>query len=107
MTAPDHGHRHAHPGERNDHVFARELNDKNLFITDIPVTVTGTGNSQSVSGFPDSIQTGTFAGSGLRGISVQETPNGPPVTADLANGRGADLHTFGNDLDVRSLTGFP
>jgi iron complex outermembrane receptor protein len=81
--------------------FGRELNDKNLFITDIPVTVTGSGKSQSVSGFPGfNPNTGTFAGSGLRGISVQETPTGPPVTADLANGRGADLHTFGSDLDV-------
>jgi outer membrane receptor protein involved in Fe transport len=81
--------------------FARDLNDKNLFITDIPVTVTGTGNSQSVSAFPGfNPNTGTFAGSGLRGISVQETPTGPPVTADLANGRGADLHMFGSDLDI-------
>jgi outer membrane receptor protein involved in Fe transport len=81
--------------------FARDLNDKNLFITDIPVTVTGTGSSQSVSGFPGfNPNSGTFAGSGLRGISVQETPTGSPVTADLADGRGADLHTFGSDLDV-------
>jgi len=86
--------------------FARELNDKNLFITDIPVTVTGTGNSQSVSGFPGfNSHTGTFAGSALRGISVQETPTGAPVTADLANGRGADLHSFGNDLDVQITDG--
>src|SRR6266478_2470873 len=86
--------------------FARELNDKNLFITDIPVTVTGTGNGQSISGFPGfNSHTGTFAGSALRGISVQETPNGAPVTADLANGRGADLHSFGNDLDVQITDG--
>jgi hypothetical protein len=82
--------------------FARELNDKNLFITDIPVTVTGTGKNQTVSGFPGfNPNTGTFAGSGLRGISVQESPTGAPLTADLANGRGADLHVFGNDLDVQ------
>ncbi len=81
--------------------FARDLNDKNLFITDIPVTVTGTGNSQSVSGFPGfNPNNGTFAGSALRNISVQETPNGPPVTADLANGRGANTHTFGSNLDL-------
>jgi outer membrane receptor protein involved in Fe transport len=86
--------------------FARELNDKNLFITDIPVTVSGTGNSQSVSAFPGfNPNTGTFAGSGLRGISVQETPTGAPVTADLSDGRGADLHTFGNDLDVQIQDG--
>jgi outer membrane receptor protein involved in Fe transport len=82
--------------------FARALNDKNLFITDIPVTVTGTGSSQSVSAFPGfNPNTGTFAGSGLRGISVQETATGAPVTGDLAKGRGADLHMFGNDLDVQ------
>jgi len=86
--------------------FARELNDKNLFITDIPVTVSGTGNGQSVSAFPGfDPHTGTFAGSALRGISVQETPTGAPVTADLANGRGADLHSFGNDLDVQITDG--
>ena len=81
--------------------FARDLNDKNLFITDIPVNVTGSGNSISVSAFPGfNPNTGTFAGSGLRGISVQETPTGSPVTADLANGRGANLHNFGSDLDL-------
>jgi hypothetical protein len=82
--------------------FARDLNDKNLFITDIPVTVTGTGNSQSVSAFPGfNPNTGTFAGSGLRGISVQEAPGAPPITADLAKGRGANLHMFGSDLDLQ------
>ena len=86
--------------------FARELNDKNLFITDIPVTVSGSGNSQSVSGFPGfNPNTGTFAGSGLRGISVQETPTGAPVTGDLADGRGADLHMFGSNLDVSITDG--
>jgi outer membrane receptor protein involved in Fe transport len=81
--------------------FARDLNDKNLFITDIPVNVSGTGSSQSVSAFPGfNPGTGTFAGSGLRSISVQETPTGAPVTADLAKGRGANLHNFGSDLDL-------
>ncbi len=82
--------------------YARSLNDKNLFITDIPVTVSGTGKNQTVSGFPGfNPNTGTFAGSGLRGISVQETPNGAPVTGDLADGRGADTHLFGNDVDLK------
>ncbi len=81
--------------------FARDLNDKNLFVTDIPVVVSGSGSNQSVSGFPGfNPNTGTFAGSGIRSISVQETPGGAPVNADLANGRGADLHTFGSDLDL-------
>jgi outer membrane receptor protein involved in Fe transport len=81
--------------------YARYLNDKNLFITDVPVTVNGTGKGQSISAFPGfNPHTGTFAGDGLRGISVQETPNGDPITADLSKGRGADLHMFGNDLDL-------
>ncbi|MDP8986141.1 MAG: TonB-dependent receptor [Pseudomonadota bacterium] len=82
--------------------FARGLNDRNLFITDIPVTVTGTGSGQSVSAFPGfDPNTGTFAGSGLRSISVQETPTGAPLTGDLAKGRGANLHMFGSDLDLQ------
>jgi hypothetical protein len=86
--------------------FARGLNDKNLFITDIPVTVTGSGNSQSVSGFPGfNPNNGTFAGSGLRSIAVQEAPGAPPVSADLADGRGASLHTFGSDLDLQITDG--
>ncbi len=87
--------------------FARELNDKNLFITDIPVTVTGTGSGQSVSGFPGfNSHTGTFAGSALRGISVQETPTGAPVTADLANGRRTCIRSAMTST-FRSLTGSP
>jgi outer membrane receptor protein involved in Fe transport len=81
--------------------YARVLNDKNLFITDIPVTVNGTGKSQSISAFPGfNPNNGTFAGDGLRGISVQETPGGSPISADLADGRGANIHMFGNDLDL-------
>ena len=82
--------------------FARVLNDKNLFITDIPVAVSGSGKSQSVSGFPGfNPNTGTFAGDGLRGLSVVEAPGQAPITADLADGRGANLHMFGNDLDLQ------
>jgi len=82
--------------------YARVLNDKNLFVTDIPVTVSGNGKDQSVSAFPGfNPNNGTFAGDGLRNISVQEAPNQAPITADLADGRGASLHTFGNNLDVQ------
>ena len=86
--------------------YARELDDRNLFVTDIPVTVTGTGHSQSVSAFPGfNPNTGTFAGSGLRGISVQEAPGAQPINADLADGRGAEIHTFGSNLDVQISDG--
>src|SRR5882757_128464 len=67
----------------------------------LPVPETVTGKSQSVSAFPGfNPNNGTFAGDGLRGISVQEAPGQAPITADLADGRGANLHTFGNDLDL-------
>lgn len=86
--------------------FARVLNDKNLFITDIPVTVNGSGHGQSVSAFPGfNPNTGTFAGDGLRGISVQEAPGAAPITADLADGRGANLHMFGSDFNVQITDG--
>lgn len=82
--------------------YGRVLNDKNLFITDIPVTVSGNGKDQTISGFPGfNPHSGTFAGDGLRGISVQEAPGQAPITADLANGRGADLRWFGNDIDLQ------
>jgi outer membrane receptor protein involved in Fe transport len=81
--------------------YARELNDKNLFIADIPLTVSGTGKNVSYSAFPGfNPLTGWYAGSGIQGLSVQECPGCAPLTANLADGRGADIHTFGNNLDL-------
>ena len=55
--------------------FARVLDDKNLFVTDIPVSVSGSGKSQSVSAFPGfNANTGTFRRRPLRGLSVVEAP---------------------------------
>jgi iron complex outermembrane receptor protein len=81
--------------------YARELNDKNLFIADIPLVATGTGKNVSYSGFPGfNPLTGWYAGSGVQGLSVQECPGCAPLTANLADGRGSNLHTFGNNLDL-------
>jgi hypothetical protein len=81
--------------------YARELNDKNLFIADIPLVATGSGKNVSYSAFPGfNPLTGWFAGSGIQGLSVQECPGCAPLTANLADGRGASLHTFGNNLDL-------
>jgi outer membrane receptor protein involved in Fe transport len=81
--------------------YARELNDKNLFIADIPLVASGTGKNVSYSGFPGfNPLTGWFAGSGIQGLSVQECPGCAPLTANLADGRGSNLHTFGNNLDL-------
>jgi iron complex outermembrane receptor protein len=81
--------------------YARELNDKNLFIADIPLLASGSGKNVSYSGFPGfNPLTGWFAGSGIQGLSVQECPGCAPLTANLADGRGSNLHTFGNNLDL-------
>jgi outer membrane cobalamin receptor len=81
--------------------YARELNDKNLFISDIPLVATGTGKNVTYSAFPGfNALTGWYAGSGIQGLSVQECPGCAPLTANLADGRGANLHTFGSNLDL-------
>lgn len=91
-------------------LWGRELNDKNLFITDIPVAVSP--NGENVSAFPGfNPNTGTFAGNANRAITVQEfpcvTPGAPAngctpgtISADLANGRGSQIHMFGADLNL-------
>jgi outer membrane receptor protein involved in Fe transport len=81
--------------------YARVLNDKNLFIADIPLVATGSGKNVTYSAFPGfNPLTGWFAGSAIQGLSVQECPGCAPLTANLADGRGANLHTFGSDLDL-------
>jgi outer membrane cobalamin receptor len=85
--------------------WARQLHDKNLFVTDIPIAVSPDG--RTVSAFPgfDPL-TGTFAGNATRGITVEEFPCSVPgctpgtISADLANGRGSDIHLFGSDLSL-------
>jgi outer membrane receptor protein involved in Fe transport len=81
--------------------YGRELNDKNVFIADVPLAVTGTGKNVNYSAFPGfNPLTGWFAGSGLQGLSVQECPGCAPITANLADGRGSNIHTFGSNLDL-------
>jgi hypothetical protein len=86
--------------------YARALNEKDLFITDVPLTASGTGNSTTYGAFPGfNALTGYYAGSALQGLSVQECPGCPPLTANLANGRGTNLRTFGSDLDLEIFDG--
>ena len=91
-------------------LWGRQLSDKNLFITDIPLAVSP--NGENVSGFPGfNPNTGTFAGNANRAITVEEFPciqPGQPangctpgtLSADLANGRGSHVHMFGADLNL-------
>ncbi|HET6871256.1 MAG TPA: TonB-dependent receptor plug domain-containing protein, partial [Solirubrobacteraceae bacterium] len=84
-------------------LWARQLNDENLFITDVPVAVSGNGSA--VSAFPgfDPL-TGTFAGNATRGITVEEFPcsvsgcTPGTISADLADGRGSDIRMLGSNL---------
>ena len=95
-----------HPLSRgNLLLWARALDDKNLFITDIPVAVSADGGA--ISAFPGfDPHTGTFAGSGTRHLTVEEFPCGTPgctpgtVSADLADGRGSDVRMLGADLNL-------
>ncbi|HEY7888554.1 MAG TPA: TonB-dependent receptor [Steroidobacteraceae bacterium] len=96
-----------HPMANGSLLFwARQLHDKNLFITDVPVAVSPDG--RTVSAFPgfDPL-TGTFAGNATRNITVEEFPCSAPgctpgkISADLANGRGSDIRMFGSDLSLR------
>ena len=92
-------------GEGSVLLWARQLHDKNLFITDIPVAVTPDGGS--ISAFPgfDPL-TGTFAGDATRHITVEEFPCSTPgcapgtISGDLGNGRGSDIRMFGADLSL-------
>ncbi|HEY1394289.1 MAG TPA: TonB-dependent receptor, partial [Methylibium sp.] len=94
-------------------LYARALHDRNAFYTAIPVV--GGADGKSVSSYPGfNALYDYFYGNELRNI-VLETgratgrtlPNGKPeilrstVTKDLADGRGADVQTYGANLDTR------
>ena len=81
--------------------YGRTLNEKDLFITDVPLVASGTGTNTSYSSFPGfNALTGYYAGNATQGLSVQECPGCAPLTANLADGRGTNLNTFGNDLSL-------
>ncbi|KQW45575.1 MULTISPECIES: TonB-dependent receptor [unclassified Roseateles] len=94
-------------------LYARALRDRNAFFTAIPVV--GGSDGKSVSSYPGfNALKDYFYGNELRSI-VLETgratgrtlPNGRPeiqrstITKDLADGRGADVQTFGANLDTK------
>lgn len=94
-------------------LYARALHDRNAFFTAIPVV--GSADGKSASSYPG-FDAGKdyFYGNELRNI-VLETgratgrtlPNGKPeilrstVNKDLADGRGADVQTYGANLDTK------
>jgi len=77
-------------------LYARYLNDKNQFITPIPVVQSGTKDFHPYPGFDP--LTGTYYSEAIRHVRLPGYPGGG-ATADLADGRGADMWFVGANYD--------
>lgn len=78
-------------------LWARKLDDKNQFITPIPMIQ---GSSDTFSGYPGfNPLTSTYYSRAIQNVQV---PNalGYLENADLANGRGGNLNYFGGSYDA-------
>lgn len=78
-------------------VYARVLRDRNQFITPIPLIQHGTDQFSAYPGFDP--LTSTYNSSELRHVYLPTYPGGQGGDADLANGRGADVHFVGANAD--------
>ncbi|MFC4314507.1 TonB-dependent receptor [Steroidobacter flavus] len=76
-------------------LYARYLNDKNQFITPIPLIQTGTDSFHAYPGFDP--LTGTYYSEAIRHVRLPGYPGG--TNADLADGRGADMWFVGANYD--------
>src|SRR5690349_15955515 len=86
-----------HEGESGQFtLYARYLDDKNQFITPIPVIQQGTDNFSEYPGFD--AQTGTYYSKDIQKVFLAGYPGGG-TNADLANGRGAQMFFFGANYD--------
>jgi outer membrane receptor protein involved in Fe transport len=86
-----------HEGENGQlTLYARYLDDKNQFITPIPVIQRGTDEFSEYPGFD--AQTGTYYSKAIQKVFLAGYPNGG-TNADLANGRGAQMLFFGANYD--------
>ncbi|HEY1034815.1 MAG TPA: TonB-dependent receptor [Pseudoxanthomonas sp.] len=77
-------------------LYARYLNDKNQFITPIPLIQRGRDDFSAYPGF-DPLED-TYYSQAIRHVRLPNYPGGP-VDADLANGRGADVVFAGGNFD--------
>jgi len=78
-------------------LYARYLDDKNQFITPIPMVQTGTDSFHEYPGF-DAL-TATYYSEAIRHVRLDGYPNGG-TNADLANGRGAQMIFLGANYDL-------
>jgi outer membrane receptor protein involved in Fe transport len=91
-------------GDRGDLIlYARYLNDKNQFITPIPMIQRGRDHFSAYPGFDP--RTGTYYSNALRRVRLDGAPEGPRY-ADLADGRGADMVFFGLNFDYEFDNGW-
>jgi hypothetical protein len=77
-------------------LYARYLDDKNQFITPIPVIQRGTDDFSAFPGFDP--LTSTYNSNAVRRVRLDGYPNGG-TNADLANGRGAQMVFLGGNFD--------
>ncbi|CAM5242627.1 TonB-dependent receptor [Rhodanobacter lindaniclasticus] len=77
-------------------LYARHLDDKNQFITPIPLIQRGTDHFSAYPGFDP--LTDTYNGKGIQHVRLPGYPGGG-TTADLANGRGAKFSFLGGNFD--------
>ena len=76
--------------------YARRLDDKNQFITPIPLIQNGTDNFSAYPGF-DPLKD-TYNSKYIQHVHLAGYPGGG-TNADLANGRGAKMNFFGGNFD--------
>ncbi len=77
-------------------LYGRYLNDKNQFITPIPLIQRGTDNFTAYPGFDP--LTDTYYSKAMQHVWLPTYPGGG-VNADLADGRGAKLGMIGGNFD--------
>src|ERR1700737_220781 len=78
-------------------IWARVLHDKNQFITPVPVMQHGTDTFSAYPGFDP--LTSTYNGKAIQHVFLPTYPGGTGGNADLAHGRGADVHFIGANGD--------
>jgi outer membrane receptor protein involved in Fe transport len=78
-------------------VYARVLDDKNQFITPVPLLQHGTDQFSAYPGF-DPLKS-TYYSPSIQHVFLAGYPGGG-TNADLANGRGANIQFFGGNLDM-------
>jgi outer membrane receptor protein involved in Fe transport len=78
-------------------IWGRVLHDKNQFITPIPLTQHGADQFSAYPGFDP--LTDTYNSKAIQHIYLPTYPGGTGGNADLADGRGADVHFIGANGD--------